>query len=242
MSNSYFEFKRFTIRQDRCAMKVGTDGVLLGAWVKPEGARRILDVGTGSGLIALMLAQKSEAEIEAVEIDGDAAGQAGQNVEDSPWSDRVCVHNISFQEYCMLCKNKFDLIVSNPPYFISGPESPDKNRATARHNNKLRLSEFVKGCVGLLSPKGKIGLVLPYTLREELVTVVAENNLWIEAETKILSTPLKPPVRLLFVLSREFPEKQMLDRIVIETETRHRYSEEFIRLTKDYYKTLPGFI
>ncbi|HYX05427.1 MAG TPA: methyltransferase, partial [Bacteroidales bacterium] len=135
MSQSGFRFKQFTIIQDKTAMKVGTDGVLLGAWTRPEKAASILDIGTGTGLIALMMAQKSKALITAVEIDKDAADQAQQNTENSPWHERIQVHQSSVQEFSANFGKKFDLIISNPPYFHQSFKNPGIKRSLARHND-----------------------------------------------------------------------------------------------------------
>ena len=134
MSNPYFQFKQFTVWHDKCAMKVGTDGVLLGAWASVQNAHKILDVGTGTGLVALMLAQRSlpDADIIALEIDEAAAGQARENVTRSPWKERVEVVQTDFRDY--QSSDKFDVIVSNPPYFVDSLECPDQQRNAARHN------------------------------------------------------------------------------------------------------------
>ena len=142
MSNPYFQFKQFTVWHDKCAMKVGTDGVLLGAWASVQNAHKILDVGTGTGLVALMLAQRSlpDADIIALEIDGAAAGQARENVTRSPWKERVEVVQTDFRDY--QSSDKFDVIVSNPPYFVDSLECPDQQRNAARHNGSLTYEEL----------------------------------------------------------------------------------------------------
>ena len=142
MSNSFFQFKQFTIQQDQCAMKVGTDGVLLGAWVDLTNKKKCLDVGTGTGLIALMMAQRTaEAHITAVEVDEEAVVQARRNVLNSPWKDRVEMVHCNFLSFQP--NQKFDSIVSNPPYFTNNLISPDKQRTLARHNNHMTYSELI---------------------------------------------------------------------------------------------------
>ena len=128
MPNDYFKFKQFTIHQDKCAMKVGTDGVLLGAWAECANAKGILDIGTGTGLIALMIAQRSNAKIDAVEIDETASKQAKENIKKSLWNDRIEILNISFQDFSKSTNEKYDLIVSNPPYFQNSLYAPDEKR------------------------------------------------------------------------------------------------------------------
>ena len=154
MSNPYFQFKQFTVWHDQCAMKVGTDGVLLGAWASVERARRILDIGTGTGLVALMLAQRSllDAKIVALEIDEAAAGQARENVARSPWQERIEVVQADFKKY--RSSDKFDVIVSNPPYFVDSLECPDRQRAAARHNDSLTYEELLEGVNRLLAADG----------------------------------------------------------------------------------------
>ena len=148
-----FRFKQFAVRQDRCPMKVGTDGVLLGAWaeVRP-GDRRMLDVGTGTGLIALMLAQRSAARITAVDVDAECATQAAENFAASPWADRLDAVAVAVQRYDPV--ERFDLIVSNPPYYVDSLLSPDEGRNTARHAAGLPFGELAAAVVRLLAPGG----------------------------------------------------------------------------------------
>ena len=180
MSNEYFQFKQFTVRHERCAMKVGTDGVLLGAWAPVEGVGRILDVGTGTGLVALQLAQRTaSARITAIEIDPDAAAQAGENVAASPWSDRievVCGDFATFRQIAtfdtfatpsLVAKptvaeeEGYDLIVSNPPYFTEALQCPDPRRCTARHTATLDYALLFRRGAALLAPGGELALIFP---------------------------------------------------------------------------------
>lgn len=133
MPGTSFAFKQFTIHQDRCAMKVGTDAVLLGAWIVPNGSKTILDIGTGTGIIAMMLAQKTEAHIDAIDIDVDAVNQAAQNISESKFADKIHVSRNSFQDYVKSTAKTFNLIVSNPPYFEQCLKSSDEQRSQARH-------------------------------------------------------------------------------------------------------------
>jgi tRNA1Val (adenine37-N6)-methyltransferase len=164
MANSWFQFKHFKIVQDKCAMKVGTDGVLLGAWVPLEGARRILDVGSGTGLIALMLAQRApEADITAVEIDQDACLQSVENIQQSPWFKRLKVVNTDFRHFSQGDDGLFDLIVTNPPYFVGSQPSSGEARSIARHTTLLGYNELIEGVVRRLKPEGRLALILPAT-------------------------------------------------------------------------------
>jgi tRNA1Val (adenine37-N6)-methyltransferase len=214
-------------------MKVGTDGVLLGAWANIEGCESILDVGTGTGIIALMLAQRSAAIIDALEIDEVAANQARENVEQSPWSDRVQVICDSFQEYLKSGK-KYDLIVSNPPYFSNSLLAPDASRTIARHNQKLTTTELIIGATKLLSATGKLSIILPVREYENFRNIAAQYNLYENRQTLIIPSTGKPVKR---VLSQYNFEKKILDQttLVIEKYGRHRYSEEHIALTQEFY-------
>ncbi len=151
MSNSCFQFKQFKINQDRCAMKVGTDGVLLGTWTDVSGVQSILDVGTGTGLIALMLAQRSSAAIiSGIEIDGDAAAQAVENVNNSPWREKINIEAVSLQTFTKNTGCRFDLIVSNPPYFNKSLKNPDAQRSVARHSDLLSRQDLLTAADTLL--------------------------------------------------------------------------------------------
>ena len=149
MSNPYFRFKQFTVYHDLCAMKVGVDGVILGAWADCRNIKYSLDVGTGSGLIALMLAQRSEAYIHAIDIGENAYKQAEINFNNSPFHDRLSLEQIAFQDFSSSIK--YDLIVSNPSYFVHSLKSPDKNRSLARHNEYLPLKVLLKKLLLLTS-------------------------------------------------------------------------------------------
>jgi len=161
MANNYFTFKQFTIYQDKCSFKVGTDGVLLGACADVSGAKNILDIGTGTGLLALMLAQRCYAEIVAIEPDRDSFEQASGNVRSGKWNDRIKVVNTDLQNYDPGTV-KFDLIVSNPPYFTDSLKNPDPRKAASRHNDTLSSGEILRSVSRLLSDKGKLQIILPY--------------------------------------------------------------------------------
>ena len=162
MRNQFFKFKQFSVNQDNCAMKVGTDGVLLGAWCDVESAKMVLDIGTGTGLIALMIAQRTDcALIDAVEIDKSAYVQASGNFKDSRWCGRIGVFNLDFKQYVDECNTKYDLIVSNPPYFENSLKSSNLERTMARHTDSLSFDELLHGASMLLSESGIISLIVP---------------------------------------------------------------------------------
>ena len=227
-----FRFKRFIVRHDRCAMKVGTDGVLLGAWSDIGQASRILDVGTGTGLVALMLAQRSQAKIVALEIDTDAILQAEENIEDSPWRDRIEVIGQDFRTFAS--DEKFDLIVSNPPYFVDSLECPGKQRTMARHNDSLSYDELLEGVVRLLTYNGRFCVIIPMDMSESLKARAAVLDLFPSKQLDVITTPGKPPKRTL--LEFVFNSGVICNRTELLLEIqRHQYSPEYIELTKDFY-------
>lgn len=234
MPNPYFRFKQFTIFHDRCAMKVGTDGVLLGAWADVSDCGNILDIGSGSGLISLMLAQRSDALINAVEIDKEAYQQSLENIDASPWRERIRVHHASFLDFHKNANKKYDLIVSNPPYFSDSLLPPNAERQTARHTNEgLTLETLIQGASSLLNDEGKIALILPFEQLNQLEKDAEKNRLFLTKKTAVKPTPLSHPKRLLAELAKH-PAKSEEKELVIEVE-RHVYSEEFKKLTSDFY-------
>lgn len=234
MSNSYFQFKQFTIQQEGCAMKVGTDGVLLGAWTDCQSAHRILDIGTGTGLIALMLAQRSEATIIGIEINECAVEQAKKNIQKSPWSSRIDIQHISFQDYLQQTTPSFDLIVSNPPYFDKSLKSPSKERSIARHTDTLTFEEILEGCKALLNENGRLCLILPFQEGKKLLSKAIIDRWYCVRETSVIPREGTAPKRLLISLSLQEGSCKYSE-LMIETDKRHAYSAAYIELTKDYY-------
>ncbi|WP_455634159.1 tRNA1(Val) (adenine(37)-N6)-methyltransferase [Parabacteroides sp.] len=234
MANPYFQFKKFTVWHDKCAMKVGTDGVLLGAWASTERCLRILDVGTGTGLIALMLAQRSTTILDAIDIDPDACLQARENIAKSPFANRTQVYQTSLSEYKPDEHIKYDLIVSNPPYFIDSLKCPDTKRNLARHTDTLSLPDLLRDSRKLLAPEGNIALVLPFEQREYLIGLAREESLFPLRETHVSPVPDAIPKRLLIELSAKPVTEPELSYLTLEIE-RHRYTDEFIALAKDFY-------
>lgn len=231
MPNPYFSFKQFTVYHDRCAMKVGTDGVLLGAWADVASARHILDIGTGTGLISLMMAQRSNARIKAVDIDADAVEQARVNVAASPWKDRIEVELQDIRYFTS--ESLFDVIVSNPPYFVNSLKCPDGQRNTARHTDDLDFENLIVSATRLLHPEGVFSVIIPTDGRELFLTVATRYGLQLSRQTLIHTKPDAEPKRVL--LSFKFSsDEYVTDDLTIEL-SRHVYSEEYIALTKDFY-------
>ena len=233
MGGNQFRFKQFTILQDRCAMKVGTDGTLLGAWVDISGAEKILDIGTGTGLIALMLAQRSLAEIDAVEIDTDSSIQARENIELSPWSDRIKVKNYSIQKYADICQKRYDLIVSNPPFFENASKAAKKARTVARHTDFLSQADLLQAAVQLLSETGIFAVIYPVEQAENFQTKAEYFGLFCQRKLYVKPMAEIPTKRILMELSKnQLPYQE--NTLIIEVK-QYVYTAEFITLIKDFY-------
>jgi len=217
-------------------MKVGTDGVLLGAWVDVGGVKRVLDVGTGTGLIALMLAQRNrEAIIDAVDIDKHACEQAAENVKASPWPDRIKVVHSSFDGFATDRKNGYDLIVCNPPYFIDSKRPEDRKRRIARHADELTLDSLFRSGAKLLEEHGKLGVIFPYADRNVVIQTAEKQGLYPEKILNVRHDAESNLVRVLISFSKEAEKNVQISELEIETGTRHNYTEEFAALVRDFY-------
>lgn len=229
MSNNYFQFKRFVVRQERCAMKVGTDGTLLGAWAR--GGQRVLDIGTGTGLIALMMAQRCpDAQVTAVDIDADAVRQARENVAESPFAERITVVEGDIISHF---SPHFDAIVCNPPYFNDSLTCPDEQRTTARHTTTLTYRELMAAVARLLSDDGEFSVVIPFDCKARLEAEAALAGLSKTRECSIRTTPRKAPRRFLLAF-RKHPVAVETTEGVLETEPGQR-SDWYHALTNDFY-------
>jgi tRNA1Val (adenine37-N6)-methyltransferase len=216
-------------------MKVGVDGVLLGAWANAAEAKRMLDIGTGTGLIALMLAQKNaSAKIDAIEIDRDAYEEALFNVQQSDWSDRIKLYCQSFQEFAAETENKYDLIVSNPPFFSNGVKAPSETRAQARHADALPLDVLISGAAKLLHQNGGIAVILPAEQFQEVENLAKISGLFLSRLCRVKPNPVKPDFRILVELSKKQSALQE-ENLMIEFEKHHHYTPEYRELTKDFY-------
>ncbi|MCK3657891.1 tRNA (adenine-N(6)-)-methyltransferase [Pasteurellaceae bacterium Pebbles2] len=235
---SSFRFKQFHIQQDKCAMKVGTDGILLGSWADIRGAEKILDLGTGTGLIALMLAQRAaDAQIHAVEIDPAAWQQAKENVTQSPWANRIELHLQDIAEFAQKCgekNNYFDLIVANPPYFKPSVACRNEARNLARYTQTHNHLDWLKWAEKILSPQGKIQFILPFDAAETLLKHTALwGKLHCEKRCDIITKQGKPPQRMLLSFNRT-KLNYKLNQLVIYDEN-NQYTKEFVALTKEFY-------
>lgn len=232
MSNNFFKFKQFTVFHDRCGMKVGTDGVLLGAWLNVENAQRILDVGTGSGIISLQIAQRNkDVKLIAIEIDKESANQAWENINASPWKNRIQVVCNNFRYYNDA--EKFDVIVSNPPYFIDSLRSSDIKRRLARHAEELNYNLLFQHSRLLLNPQGQISIIIPSELEKIVLDTAWEYNFYLSRKTNVYTKPLKPCRRILFEFKKQQTKCEIND-LCIRNE-KGEYSDEYIALTQDFY-------
>lgn len=233
MASNYFSFKQFTIKQERSAFRVGTDGVLLGACADVSGKTRILDIGTGTGLIALMLAQRCDAQIVAIEPDYDSFIQASGNVRRSKWMSRIKVENCTLQNYASGNK-RFDMIVTNPPYFTGSLKNPDPAKSNARHNESLTHSDILTGACRLLDESGLLQLILPYDEGNIFIAEAQEYGFFCNSILKIRPLSSSEIRRLVLGFSRKRikPSESFL---TIEKGKRHDFTEEYINLTSDFY-------
>ncbi len=230
-----FKFKQFTIHQDRCAMKVGTDGVLLGAWTSLENhPNSILDVGAGTGLLALQMAQRSQAKtIDAIELNANAYEQCVENFEASVWADRLFCYHASFQEFVEEMDESYDLILSNPPFYTENVSSGDPSRDNARQNETLPFRVLIEGVRRLLSDTGEFALIIPKTEEKNVMDLAKEKGLFPNKVLGVRGNPTAPIKRSLIQFS--FSEKEISRKeLVIETD-RHKYTEAYSDLTKAFY-------
>ena len=247
MGNDFFRFKQFTVRQGGAAMKVGVDSVLLGAWAEAGNAARILDAGAGTGLLALMMAQRyPDAIIDAVEIDRQAYLQACDNVINTPWYNRIRVTCDDFLDYADRCPFRYDLVISNPPYFTASLKPLDAKRDMARHNDSLPHRQLLAKSVDILHPDGVLAVVLPPVEATALIDEAATCGLFVKRTLHVKSLPSKPIYRILVELSKTY-HHTCNDRVVersfpsdektlcIEKEDRSDFTDEYKHLTEDFY-------
>jgi len=234
--NNWFQFKQFKIVQEYSAMKVGTDGVLLGAWVDVSRAKSILDIGAGTGIISVMMAQRTGAAttITGIEIEKNAAAEATENARKSNWNNRIFIQHIPFQEFAEKCSEQFDLIVSNPPFFANSQKSKNDSLAIARHNHLLPLSDLVKISAKLLAQNGKLAFILPVNQSREFIQKCSNEKLFVQRLTEVRPNNMKAPHRYLMEFGRKkrVAEKETL---CIHTDDGSDFSEHYKTLTRDFY-------
>ncbi len=231
--SSCFRFKSFTVYHDKCGMKVGTDAILLGAWAAAAAPKRILDIGSGTGIIALMLAQRfPTATIDAVEIEPNAFQQAMSNFQDSPWPDRLHIEQTAVQDYRP--PQLYDLITCNPPYFREGPGAGTPPRHLARHDDRLSLQELMSTAARLLTCNGDLCVIIPTELSDEAHGVAASHHLQLIRRCLVKPTPRHPPKRHLLQFSPAHRNSRTVDEELTIELQRHHYSPEYTQLAKDF--------
>lgn len=231
-----FSFKQFSLEQDRCAMKIGTDGVLLGAWTSIENNPfSILDIGTGTGVIALMLAQRSQAEqIDALEIDEEAYEQSVDNFENSPWSDRLFCFHAGLDEFIEEPEDEYDLIVSNPPFYSEDYKTETDQRDKARFQDAMPFEDLIEAADLLLSENGILSIIIPFKEEANFLALAKESELYPMKITRVKGTPTTEVKRSLMAFTRNEISDFPIDELIIET-ARHVYTPEYIELTKEFY-------
>jgi tRNA1Val (adenine37-N6)-methyltransferase len=231
-----FTFKQFSVNQNRCAMKIGTDGVLLGAWSPiPDNCYSVLDVGTGTGIIALMMAQRSLAEqVDAIEIDENAFEQASDNFENSPWSDRLFCFHAGLDELIEEPEDEYDLIISNPPFYTENYKTEDVQRDLARFADAMPFEMLIEAADLLLSENGIFSVIIPFKEEEHFLALAKEFELYPIKITRVKGTPTSEIKRSLLAFQRNEIRNIEINELVIET-MRHVYTAEYIGLTRDFY-------
>lgn len=233
-----FSFKQFTIEQSKTAMKVGTDGVLLGAWCDlPSNLdAKILDIGTGTGLIAIMAAQRSPlAVVDAIEIDKMAFEQAVENSQKSPFSSRINIYHISLQNYSPVDNYLYDTIICNPPFFVNSLKNPDSARSTARHTDTLSFNDLITHSFRLLKDNGILSVILPTVEGNQFIELAKSSGFIVTRTTNIHPTVGAETKRLLIELQKNSVPISIEERHLTIEISRHQYTEEYIALTRDFY-------
>lgn len=239
MPKSYFQFKQFIIHQDQCAMKVCTDACILGAYAEKENARRILDIGAGTGLLSLMLAQRTDAHIDAVEIDGAAYGQAQINIAESRFANKVSLHHQSIQGFSMQYLDsdnaQYDLIISNPPFYQNSLQSPDAQTNKALHAATLTFDEIIEAVLHLMAPDGRFIVLLPPFEALQLAAFAQKKALYLSKKLLIQHNPQKQVFRHIMTFEKKSVSAYTEETLVIHEKDTGAYSDKFRNLLSDYY-------
>lgn len=228
-----FQFKQFSVEDNKSTMKVGTDAVLLGAWTNVQNAKNILEIGTGSGVISIMLAQRSEVKIEAIDIDKNSVDQASDNFKISPWDKHLSAKHFSLKKFMIENKNRYDLIVSNPPFFIDSLKSPNKNKTLSKHTDELSYSDLIQGLIHFLSPQGRACIILPYNESKSFINLARIENLYLNKQ--LLIKPKKDKVANRVLMEISFKKASLNENEIYLRELDNSFSDDYKNLSKDYY-------
>ena len=233
--NKPFQFKQFSVNQDQCAMKVGTDSVLLGAWTHIDtSTNSVLDIGAGTGILALMIAQRCHAElIDGIEIDDKAYEQCVENFEQSPWGDRLFCYHASLEEFADEIDDSYDLIVSNPPFHPDFSKSGNQARDLARFQDAMPFEHLIDSSVKLLAPHGRLVVIVPFSEEEKFIDIALQNDLHPNKILRVKGTVSSEFKRSLIDLSLTKNEPE-IESLIIET-SRHQYTDDYVALTQDFY-------
>lgn len=236
INKTMFQFKQFTVHQDRCAMKIGTDAVLLGAWCPIDNQPfSVLDIGSGTGILSLMIAQRSHAtQIDALEIDEDAYEQCVENFENSSWSDRLFCFHAGLDEFVDEPEDEYDIIISNPPFYSENFKTNDSQRDLARFQDAMPFEDLIEAAALLLSENGIFSVIIPFKEESAFLALATEYELFPIKITRVKGTPTTETKRSLLAFSRNETPNLPIDELIIET-SRHLYTPEYVALTKDFY-------
>jgi len=234
-----FRFKHFTIEDQFSTMRVGTDAMLLGAWARPPVKGRMLDIGTGCGVLALMMAQKSGAVIEAIDIDLPSVQQARENFNQSPWSGRLEAIQASLELFSGKTENKYDFIISNPPYFAKALRSPSARKNSTRHDETLTSDSLLLAVTRLLARNGRFAVILPPAIAAGFVSSAISAGLFLSRMLEVLPRPASGPNLALMEFAGRPGKPVIPGSLAILSET-GKYSDEYLQLTADYHDFLPA--
>ena len=235
MMNKPFQFKQFSVNQDQCAMKIGTDGVLLGAWTSIENNPfSVLDIGAGTGILSLIIAQQSQAQvIEALEIDDLAYEQCVDNFEQSPWNDRLFCYHASLEEFAEEIEDTYDLIICNPPFYSETYKTENSQRDLARFQDAMPFEHLLESVITLLSEDGLFSVIIPFSEEDKFIDLASRVALFPKRRTRVKGTPESEVKRSLIEFS--FSKTEIITSVLIIETSRHNYTEDYINLTKDFY-------
>ena len=232
-----FHFKQFSLFHHQSTMKVGTDAVLLSAWADVNNAGSILDVGTGSGIIALMMAARSKASVDAVEIDPASCHEAEENFARSPFSNRLKLFRQDFVSYAFQTTTHYDLIISNPPFFINDMRSENLQKNNARHTDTLSYKDLCQGTARLLSSNSRFCVVLPYTESKVFIDIALQHNLFLAKKMLIFPKPCSQPNRVNLDFIKNAPDKTQEEKFIIRSENGN-FTQQYVDLLSNYYTSI----